>query len=293
MKFTTLQLMYDVVWDKQRRERIHGPMTETQVADAYLQNITFADGAEKVSVAFVGCACTMNDRVLNIPKVKEILLLSDQGHINIFDGWTKLQTIIGKARTPDNILWAFMGLYDAFKMGFITELGLRLLQGTGPGMNGRGIVDLLLYKKGLLQYLLGPHLEIFTFKWVIKAKIRHVLKDHETERANCTGWPGNNNDLSWQGGWPKAAQDYLVFVEGLVYNQTHDMEVKLNSKNRKAYEDLLSNVALKDEIDEIVETDKAENAVRLAEGVGEAGVSVAAKPNNIRMEKNVAKISGF
>jgi hypothetical protein len=225
MKFTTLQLMYDVVWDKQRRERIHGPMTETQVADAYLANITFADGAEKVSIAFVGCACTMNDRVLNIPKVREILLLSDQACNNIFDGWTKLQTVIGKARTPDNILWAFLGLYDAYKMGFILDLGLRLLQGTGPGMNGRGIVDLLIYKKGLLQHLLGQNLEAFTFKFVIKAKIRHVLKDFETVRANCTGWPGNNPDISWQGGWPKAAQDYLVFVEGLVYNQTHDTEV--------------------------------------------------------------------
>jgi hypothetical protein len=48
-------------------------------------------------------------------------------------------------------------------------------------------------------------------------------------------------------------------------------EVKLNSKNRKAYDDLLSNAALKDELDEIVETDKAENAVRLAEGAGEEG----------------------
>jgi hypothetical protein len=42
-----------------------------------------------------------------------LLLLSDQACNNIFDGWTKLQTIIGKARTPDNILWAFVGLYDA------------------------------------------------------------------------------------------------------------------------------------------------------------------------------------
>jgi hypothetical protein len=40
--------------------------------------------AEKVSVAFVGCACTMNDRVLNIPKVREILLLSDQACNNSY-----------------------------------------------------------------------------------------------------------------------------------------------------------------------------------------------------------------
>lgn len=50
MKFTTLQLVYDVINDKMRREKVLGPMTHDQVAEGYLNNVKFAETSDKATI---------------------------------------------------------------------------------------------------------------------------------------------------------------------------------------------------------------------------------------------------
>ena len=246
MKFTTLQLVYDVINDRNRREKVNGPMTVEQVADGYMKNVKFAEGSEKVSRAFVDTACSLGTRVLTLTPVREMLLRADQENQNPFDNWTKLQTIMAKARTESGILWAFLGLYDAFKMGFLSDMSVRALQGSAPGMNGKGLVDLMIFKQGLLNHLLSDTLEKAvpgTENLSVRATIKAALRDHAAVRSCMTAYPLEPEvDLSWRGGQCKTVESLLEFVEGIVYGTMHESELKSAVKNRRTIEEKLKHL---------------------------------------------------
>ena len=166
MSFTTLQMIFDVLHTKKKMELGNSALTAEQVAGAYKQ-VDFAVGAEAVSDAFVDTCCTLGDRALCIDQVRDILLNADAQEHNIFNGWTKLQTIVGKAGSEENIKWAFCAPNDMWRTNKFPDrkLPLRSVLGTKElCMGGKGLVELVIFKKELFNSsscCLSPHACIF------------------------------------------------------------------------------------------------------------------------------------
>lgn len=77
--------------------------------EAYSASFKAANEEEKVTDAFVDTAITMGRRVFSNNNLLQLLLTADEENTedNPFNNWTKLQMIVNKARTSNNLLWAF------------------------------------------------------------------------------------------------------------------------------------------------------------------------------------------
>ena len=160
---TTLQKIRAVVYMIKKQEKTKGKLTTPQIVKLFKDNLQTSTGASgdkdhaAVSAAFIDTAVTVYDRVLKDSQLAKIMMDADDDPNNPFDSWTKIQTIIGKASSPEGLAWAFGGTWDMHKRGELHNEGvsLRNLQGRMPNSGGKGLVDLLLYKKGLCKYFLG------------------------------------------------------------------------------------------------------------------------------------------
>ncbi len=114
LRLSALQLIYELVHFKSRHERVHGKCSSKVIADAYRAGITFAETCETVTDSFVDQAMTFDARMLSNDVVATILLDCDDkfGLQTPFNGTTKLQAIVSKARTPEKITWCVASIAD-------------------------------------------------------------------------------------------------------------------------------------------------------------------------------------
>ena len=192
---------------------------------------------------------------MSIDRVKQLLTAADQKPNNIFSGWTKLQTIVGKAQTHDGILWAFCGLNDMWQMGKLPDgLSLRALQGKDAASGNKGPVDLLNFKNQVRVHLLGPVLDELPLKPDVKSKMRDVFQSHDKVRNMVSGLPGGDVDTTWRGGWPKPAEDFLHFVDSMIFDEAFDSDLKHALKTRRSPADAVENcAAISEELRDIKE----------------------------------------
>eukprot|EP00959_Pyramimonas_sp_CCMP1952_P132211 2764284-Pyramimonas_sp.AAC.1 len=127
-----------------------------------------------------------------------------------------MQEMISKARSDDNIEWVFTIVADYFEAELITHdtLSLRNLQGKAPNSNGKGIVDLFVFKKTMLAYFLDTLMPGKAIPAGCKAKIREVVSSAKAFRQHM-GYPKAtwHPDLSWKAGWPPSADSMLKLIE--------------------------------------------------------------------------------
>ena len=107
MRLSALQNIYEVEHFKRKCERLHGKTSATKLTEAFREGITFSDATEKVTDSFVDMSTTIDARMLSVERIAKVLLAAETefSHRSPFDGVTKLQTIISKAKTEDKIFW--------------------------------------------------------------------------------------------------------------------------------------------------------------------------------------------
>ena len=162
---------------------------------------------------------------------------------------------MSKAKTEEGITWTTLGLYDDWKSGKLHELSVRSLQGSLPGMGGKGIVDLKMYKLGLKKHLLEVVLESLVPRTRnhLKTVVSRNLEDHAAVRKYLTPLPGEPEvDIAWRVNHPKGLEMFVDFAEGIIYHDLHETDVKTACRNRRTYEELLEMTAVKDELDDII-----------------------------------------
>ena len=74
-----------------------------------------------ISDGFIDTAVTFYERVVSIPALGELMRIADDQPNTPFDGWTKIQTVIGKRGTPEGIAWLFFGIWDMHERGEIPD----------------------------------------------------------------------------------------------------------------------------------------------------------------------------
>lgn len=112
-----------------------------------------------------------------------------------------------------SLLWTFTSILDFVKAGLVdsTDIGARLIKGEGSG--GRGIVDLVMLKCRMKEFLLKEFVPTRDFKLAAKNSIQDVFGSHETYRKYC-GYPfEKDKDLTWQARWDMPELQVAQLIE--------------------------------------------------------------------------------
>ncbi len=211
---TTVQRIFDL---NNRRAQLGSKATPQQVLQLYAANLKTGERSEAITLSFCEKAFTIWDRALNKPAIQKVVLMQEAyRHDSLFTHSTKMNLIISKARTDENIEFVFQLLHDYFLAGLITKdaLGTQALEGKQCGCNGKGLVDLWVYKRTMKNYLLDELMPRRNIPQMCKTAIREVTHDFDTFRnkvgmKHATQLP----DLSWKAGWPRSADLMLQLVE--------------------------------------------------------------------------------
>lgn len=118
----------------------------------------------------------MADRVLCFPDVQAILAEWDEEKDNQFNAITKLQAIVDKAKTPAHIKWTFHALDDGLKNKHYPDgFKLRAINGQMAGSGGKGIVDLIVYKLLLKNFLLERWVPNLKWSPTVKKEFEDIV----------------------------------------------------------------------------------------------------------------------
>ena len=251
---TVYQKMMAIIYFIKKREKTHGKMTTPQVLKLYREKLTSA-AADQLSDGFIDTAVTFYERVTSIPSLADLFRIADDKPNTPFDGWTKIQTIIGKGGSADGICWLFFGIWDMHERGEIPDgISLRAMQGKLPQSGGKGPLDLLLYKKGLLNHLLRDWARDVSKHWSksVMELIEKNTSTHHQYRA-AVGFPSLNKGacMQWKFGWPDSADEFFMLVESIVYSNDHDIILKSHCKNRKTFADACDSAGIAELLDDI------------------------------------------
>ena len=126
-----------------------------------------------------------------------------------------MQMMIQKARNDENIIWVFCGIADFARAKLITPdmVSLRALEGKLPSAGGKGLLDLLIYKKQMLQFITGECLQKINIRAADRSKIQEVCSSHKTFRKHVGYKDSSSWDLSWKAGWPASSDAALALAE--------------------------------------------------------------------------------
>ena len=119
--------------------------------EAYQEKGALSPVTEKVTESYVDCAMTVHQRALSVPEVRAIVFeAEDRFGVNTpFDSLYKIESIIKRAKSAENIHYVCDYIYSNFQQEQLTTISVRDL--TGKGHGGKGLVDLALFKRDLLQ----------------------------------------------------------------------------------------------------------------------------------------------
>ena len=211
---TTVQRIFDI---NNRRMQIGAKATPHQVLALYDAHLTTSEQSEKIAITFVERAFTLWDRALSKPKIQEVVLAQEAlRQKSLFAHSTKLHLLVQKARTDDNIAFVFQLLHDQYLSGILVAdmMGTQALEGKQSGSNGKGLVDVWVFKRTLRNYFLDEYMPNKQIPQEIKTTIREVCTDFKSFRAKV-GYRNSKvlPDLTWKAGWPTSAELMLGLIE--------------------------------------------------------------------------------
>ena len=191
LRTTPLGRVLHICAFKKRREGASGRISVAQLVDEYQKGLKLAATSEKMSAGFIDMACTIQDRLLSLPRAKQLLLQAEDlpAGQNPLEGTTKLQAVISKARTPSSIELVVEAIFDMHAAGFMrTPPPVSAITGAGPASGGKGLVEIVLFKFDLLKWFLNDFMDGKAWGTNIKATLRNTFNDISSFRAAC-GYP--------------------------------------------------------------------------------------------------------
>ena len=174
-------------------------------------------------------AITVCERMLNVPQIEAVLREMDgmpQDVFNPFDSHSRLQALVNKCRTQDDLLYVAQALKVQAVRQELTALTVLEIKGNVKD-GGKGVVDLMFYKRDVKQAALTKAEDMFshspaTVAW-IRGTVAHKIADHSTwERADS-----DKADLAWRAGRSPAEIQWLNLILDLAFRKTYDMPLKI------------------------------------------------------------------
>ncbi len=173
MRVSNLLRSYEVLDLKAQLEANQGKQTKAQIA-AFYSEIRYASSSEAVSQTFVEVSLMLHSSALHIPEVRDVCHRFDAlGLRNPMDSVRKIrEVVVGCNKQHDAMAWAFPMLWDWWHFTDNTDpISLRSLKGDLPGHGGKSLIEWLLFKKTVRDYLY-KRMEKLNWDLKIKSRIR-------------------------------------------------------------------------------------------------------------------------
>ena len=209
---TTVQRIFDI---NHRRLALNDPDPE-DLHQIYNLRLTTSARSEDLSLWFVKGAYTVWDSILCNENAKKIILEEEAYRKeSMFNTMSKLLFIAEKAKTDADIEFVVALVHDFHVAGLYDTEDLKSSEMKGKTTtNGKGLVDVWVFKRKLLQHLLVDVLSGVALPAKIKDQIRDVCKDFKTFRLKVgTKFEATPPDQSWRAGWPASADAMLSIIE--------------------------------------------------------------------------------
>ncbi len=187
MRYNAVQKMFDVKSSMDGLAARGGRNSAENVA-AFYRTVRWSEGGDSITREFIDCSMTVLKRLMALPRCAQIVLgLSEEGIANPLDSIYKLHKIIVRASTPDKLEWSLELLVDFWRSGMLKtdQLSIRHIDGRATGNQGKGVVDLMVFKMELLTHLTGAFLDNRTFKPQDKQLLRDACTSIEKFRRRC------------------------------------------------------------------------------------------------------------
>jgi len=223
---TTVQRIFHV--NNERVSMGNPPVTEMH--ERFDKKLKTSTNSEEISLWFIKGCYEIWDKALKNERIRNIIL-AEEAHRkeSMFNTMSKLWVIVQKAQTEEYIEFSVMLVHDYHNAGIYTTADLKAaaLEGRLPDSNGKGLVDVWIFKKKLLAYLTGELLSEKDLPPRIKEQIREVTKDFTTFRERV-GYKKSLKlpDLSWKAGWPASGDAMLTIIEDHSLSKNNNKSVK-------------------------------------------------------------------
>ena len=260
VRHTALQRVLDIAQFHARTAAETGIKLSAKALSAtYTQRLHLAQQSEKITDSLCEMALSVNSRLVKAaPDVFQCLLDFDEseGMHNPLDAVTKLQALVTKAGTKENLQFMVPLLIDLYKSGALPaeKCTVRALKGAGTGSQvNKGTCDVLLMKQDLLESLLRWSAEE-PFPGAIVNQMRRITISIPEFRKHCgRSWKTGDvpTDLGWKAGWKNSAELLLNVFEMIVFHTEYDDAILTLLKGKKTASDMLAAPPLKDLLDEI------------------------------------------
>jgi hypothetical protein len=183
--------------------------------------------SETVTDYLCECVFLISDRLLSVPMLAAIINDTEErlGKQTPWDSVYKLDALarkIGKTTTrthQDRAAWCLQSISDLIIDEQVSpgEFSVRNL--TGKGIGNRGALDLFLYKRDCLDFLLHTWLPKLPVADPDKLTIRSTLSGFEAYRAQMGYTNDLTRDLSWLGILSPAGRAALHFIKARAHTR--------------------------------------------------------------------------
>lgn len=214
--------------------------------------------AEPMTETWVSHALSVYHRALHDEKIMKIVEDCEQkwNHASPFNSIYKLNTIVSKSGGYPNVLWVFNSIKDLCLSGLLDPASVSddFLGAKRLAHNKCGLVELLVYKKTTLDWLLKDKINEFSWGNDVHAGLRENLKSHEAYRTKVHSLSTSTVvDSSWMKAWPRSATLMLQFLEGCAYRKEFDSALKNACKFNKLPSELMTYASIKEKMSDIKE----------------------------------------
>jgi hypothetical protein len=208
------------VFDLATRRQQYGMISPKSMYDLYTSKIVSSGddkgNGERVTLNFIEKAFTIWDKALKRKDIQDVVLAEEsERQTSMFNSIYGMYALVTKSKTDDGIAWVFHSIRDGRLSGnlVVEHMSLRSLDGKVAGSGGKGLVDLVLYKKAVLSHFLTSWLPVQKIPNEIKTKIHETCIHHCAIRKALGFKTGTLPDLTWQAGWPASAVAILSLIE--------------------------------------------------------------------------------
>ena len=160
-----------------------------ETVSAYYATVRWSSaGGDVITKEFVDCSMTVLRRMMTHPACERVVLkLAEAGLSNPLDSIYKLHKIVVRCGgSVDGMAWCLELMYDLWQSGALAgdQFSVRLLASTGKA-GKTSLVDLMLFKKEIVDYLLNKFMDSRSFRAEGKKLLRDTCRDLEHFRQQC------------------------------------------------------------------------------------------------------------
>ena len=154
-------------------------------------------------------------------------------------------------------------MVDARKAGFMTQPPSNaVFEGRAPGCNGKGIVELFMFKPVVGRYILHEWAVVNmprAAQSVIQFMIT-IFSSVKTYRSKC-GYPGKNAalDTTWRAGWSSQMDELFGLVENVMFDVIFDGALKDAVKRGQTPEEFVHGAEFSEATERVKNLGEADN----------------------------------